>query len=82
MNTACSAEAPKVDRKRPASPPSPAAPAPVEQPQSIEDQINTSMTQTLEALSIRPPDEAVHPGDDEDDEDDTKRGFFSRFKRS
>jgi type II secretory pathway predicted ATPase ExeA len=60
----------------------PVAAAPVEpgpsgdQPQSIEDQINTSMTQTLEALSVRPD---VH---DDDDDEDSKGGFFSRFRRS
>jgi len=48
-----------------------------EHPESIEDQINTSMTQTLAALSVRPPE--VH---DDDDDDDEKSGFFSRFKRS
>ena len=53
-------------------------PPPVEHPESIEDQINTSMTQTLEALSIRPPDGSGH--NDEDDE--SKGGFFSRFKRT
>lgn len=43
-------------------------------PQSIEDQINTSMTATLQALKSRPP------GDIDDDDD--KKGFFSRFRRS
>jgi type II secretory pathway predicted ATPase ExeA len=56
------------------TPVEPASPA--EQPQSIEDQINTSMTQTLEALSIR-PDVC-----DDDDDEDSKGGFFSRFRRS
>ena len=60
-----------------ASPQPPPPPPAAEQPQSIEDQINTSMTQTLETLSIRP--EPV--GDDSDDEE-TKKGFFSRFRRS
>jgi type II secretory pathway predicted ATPase ExeA len=45
-----------------------------DQPESIEDQINTSMTQTLEALSIRQ--------NDTEDDDDSKGGFFSRFRRS
>jgi type II secretory pathway predicted ATPase ExeA len=55
-----------------------AAPAaPVEQPEPIEDQINTSMTQTLNALGARPK-----PANDDDDDDETKSGFFSRFKRS
>jgi len=62
------------------APPPAAAVSPVEpppagdHPESIEDQINTSMTQTLEALSIRP---SSH-----DDDDDDKGGFFSRFRRS
>lgn len=47
-------------------------------PQPIEEQISTSMTATLKALSIR-PDSA----NDEDDEDEQpKKGFFSRFRRS
>lgn len=50
---------------------------PARTPESIEDQINTSMTQTLKALNVRPP---VAYDDVEDDE--SKRGFFSRFKRS
>jgi hypothetical protein len=52
-------------------------PEPVVKPESIEDQINTSMTQTLKALNVRPP-----VNDDSIDDGDTKRGFFSRFKRS
>ncbi len=50
---------------------------PVVKPESIEDQINTSMTQTLKALNVRPP-----VNDDHIDDGDAKRGFFSRFKRS
>jgi hypothetical protein len=51
---------------------------------SIEDQITTSMTQTLKALSIRPnavsdSDGADH--EDDDDDDDSDKGFFSRFRR-
>jgi type II secretory pathway predicted ATPase ExeA len=49
-------------------------PPPSDQPVSIEDQINTSMTQTLKALSDRPD---VH----DDDDEDSKGGFFSRFRR-
>lgn len=52
-------------------------PEPVVKPESIEDQINTSMTQTLKALNVRPP-----VNDDNIDDGDAKRGFFSRFKRS
>jgi len=42
---------------------------------SIEDQINTSMTQTLEALGAR-------PAPVNDDEDEHKGGFFGRFRKS
>ncbi|HNP37707.1 MAG TPA: hypothetical protein PKK10_17830, partial [Woeseiaceae bacterium] len=45
-------------------------------PQPIEEQISTSMTQTLRALNARPK-----PANDDDD-DAPKSGFFSRFKRS
>ena len=45
-------------------------------PETIEEQINTSITQTLKALSVRPP-----PAVQDDDEED-KGGFFSRFRRS
>ncbi|HNP64287.1 MAG TPA: hypothetical protein PKH39_10165 [Woeseiaceae bacterium] len=47
-------------------------------PESIEDQINISMTQTLKALNVRAP---VSHDEDEDD-NKGKSGFFSRFKRS
>ena len=46
-------------------------------PESIENQINTSMTQTLKALNVVPP-----VNDDHMDDDEPKGGFFSRFKRS
>ncbi|MDH3265753.1 MAG: hypothetical protein OEM25_02200 [Gammaproteobacteria bacterium] len=54
----------------------PAARADSPQPESIEEQINTSITQTLKALSVRPPQPAG------DDDDERKSGFFSRFRRS
>jgi type II secretory pathway predicted ATPase ExeA len=44
-------------------------------PQSIEDQINTSMTATLQALK-------THPPHDHEDDDEGRKGFFSRFRRS
>jgi len=53
-------------------PPSPAA---GDHPDSIEDQLNTSITQTLKALSVQPPS-----GDDDEDEDG--KGFFSRFRHT
>jgi len=48
-------------------------------PGSIEDQFATSVsdTQTQRVLNVVPPDD-----DDDKDEEETKRGFFSRFKRS
>ena len=59
---------------------------PVDSVDSIEDQINTSMTQTLKALNIRPPlsedEPAVDPASDDDDDEESKGGFFSRFRRS
>ena len=59
----------------------PAAPPPSKpaaKPVSIEEQITTSMTQTLEALQVQPAPTPVN----DDDDDDEKRGFFSRFRRS
>ncbi|NIA26966.1 MAG: AAA family ATPase [Desulfobulbaceae bacterium] len=46
-------------------------------PESIEDQMNTSITQTLKALNVRPA-----PGFVVEDYDDEKKGFFSRFRKS
>jgi len=48
-------------------------PTTVEVPASIEDQINTSITQTLETLSVTNPHDGVDAADS---------GFFGRFKRS
>lgn len=45
-------------------------------PDSIEDQINTSITQTLKALKV-----PSHVLDDEPEEE-PKKGFLSRFRRS
>ncbi len=45
-------------------------------PESIENQINTSITQTVKALKL-PIDQI-----DEEPEEDKKSGFFSRFRRS
>ena len=64
------------------SPPQESA-ARTEAPASIEDQITTSMTQTLKALKIKPPvSEFGSPFGDDDEEDEKKGGFFSRFRRS
>lgn len=66
-------------------------------PEPIEDQINTSLTQTLKALDVAPPvldrttriDHDINDDDDDDKHDDDeheeqpkKGGFFSRFRRS
>lgn len=48
----------------------------VKSPQTIEDQINTSITQTLKTLKL--PPEAM----DDDPDDEPKKGFLSRFRRS
>ncbi|HEX5789246.1 MAG TPA: AAA family ATPase [Woeseiaceae bacterium] len=44
--------------------------------QSIEEQISTSLTQTLKTLSVRPAND-----DDDDDDGERKGGFFSRFRK-
>jgi hypothetical protein len=60
-----------------------APPEPVATPESIEDQINTSLTQTLKALDVRPPISKDEPETSAaDDDDEAKKGFFSRFRRS
>ncbi len=61
--------------------PAPAASAPSAAPQapaSIEDQIDTSLSQTIKTLNIEGPASV----NDDDDEEETKGGFFSRFRRS
>jgi len=58
-----------------------AAPPPAASPDPIEDQITTSMTQTMKALKVNPDPAAVND-DDDDDDDERKGGFFSRFRRS
>ena len=45
---------------------------------SFEDQMNVSMTQTMQALNVR---QVSLPDDDDDDDDESKKGFFSRFRR-
>ena len=50
--------------------------APQKEPDPIEDQINTSITQTLEALSSSQIENL------DDDDDEPKPGFFSRFRKS
>jgi general secretion pathway protein A len=54
-------------------------PAADNHPESIEEQINTSITQTLKALNVRPPQSVA---DDEDGGDERKSSFFSRFRRT
>jgi type II secretory pathway predicted ATPase ExeA len=57
-----------------------APPAPTASPDPIEEQITTSLTQTMKALKVAPEPTAVN--DDDDDDDERKGGFFSRFRRS
>jgi hypothetical protein len=40
------------------------------------------MTQTLEALNVRPDPAPINDSSEEEDDENEKRGFFSRFKRS
>ena len=54
--------------------------AQVANPCPIEEQITTSLTQTMKALKVSPEPRAVN--DDEDDDEEPKGGFFSRFRRS
>ena len=54
----------------------PQPPAAGAHPDSIEDQITTSITQTLKALNTR------LPASEDDEDDEEKRGFFSRFRKS
>ena len=58
--------------------------APVAQrvkPDPIEEQITTSLTQTMNALKFDPDPAAIND-DDDDDDDEREGGFFSRFRRS
>jgi hypothetical protein len=57
-----------------------APPPPAVSPDPIEEQITTSLTQTMKALKVNPEPVAVN--DDDDDNDERKGGFFSRFRRS
>jgi hypothetical protein len=57
------------------------APPPGVSPDPIEEQITTSLTQTMKALKVNPDPAAIND-DDDDDEDERKGGFFSRFRRS
>jgi hypothetical protein len=57
----------------------PAAPgAQAVKPVPIEEQITTSLTQTMKALKVNPDPAAIN----DDDDDERKGGFFSRFRRS
>jgi hypothetical protein len=55
------------------------APPPAVSPDPIEEQITTSLTQTMKALKVNPDPAAVN---DDDEDDERKGGFFSRFRRS
>ncbi len=63
--------------REPGKGPAANSPAASSKPQPIEDQINTSITQTLKALKVPP-----QLMDDEPEEEESKSGFFSRFRRS
>ena len=47
-------------------------------PDPIEEQITTSLTQTMKALKVNPDPAAIN----DDNDDERKGGFFSRFRRS
>lgn len=59
----------------------PTAQPPAGKPESIEEQITTSMTQTLKTLNVHHDPAAVNDEDDGDDTGKRKGGFFSRFRR-
>jgi hypothetical protein len=73
LNTGNPGSAPAGGRRSPA--------APAAEPGSIEEQITTSLTQTMEALKVNPDPAAINDDDDDDDDDARKGGFFSRFRR-
>ena len=82
---ALNAELPPSLREPESAPaPIPSPVPPTATPEPIEDQINTSMTQTLKALNVRPPisERQARSAFDDDDEEEKKGGFFSRFRRS
>ena len=70
-----------TEPKAPASAQKPASSKPAAKPESIEEQITTSMTQTLKALNVKQDPAAINDDDDDDDTGERKGGFFSRFKR-
>ena len=52
-------------------------------PESIEDQINTSITQTLKALDMDKAKAAMDEAEEEEEEKPKKSGgLFSRFRKS
>lgn len=58
--------------------PSDAPAAAYTKPDPIEEQITTSLTQTMKALKVKPNPTAIN----DDDDDEPKGGFFGRFRRS
>ena len=74
------------ENEPPAAVPSASEPqTPETPPEPIEDQINTSITQTLKALNVTSPTAAAGiplATFDDDEVEEKKGGFFSRFKRS
>ena len=57
-------------------------PSPAVSPEPIEEQITTSLTQTMKALKVNPDPAAVNDDEDDDHDDERDGGFFSRFRRS
>ena len=70
-----------TEQKAPAPSPKPVADKPAGKPDSIEEQITTSMTQTLKTLNVKHDPSAINDDDDDDDTGERKGGFFSRFRR-
>ena len=56
--------------------------APATAPPPIEEQIDTSMTNTFEALNSRRDADNDEKDDTEDTGERPRKGFFSRFRRS
>jgi type II secretory pathway predicted ATPase ExeA len=69
-----------TDQKSPAASARPTAQKTAVKPESIEEQITTSMTQTLKTLNVHHDPAAIND-DDDDDTGKRKGGFFSRFRR-
>jgi type II secretory pathway predicted ATPase ExeA len=72
------------ENTKPSTPPSDASRPSFDTPAPIEDQMKSSMTQTLKALNVKPPISKRASNDavlDEEEQEAKKTGFFGRFKR-